>query len=122
MFYQLLAGLSAKERDQLHLTLEVEQFRLLGQSGCITINGVDDAAEFRRTRAAMEATFDGGGAYDRLLGLVPLHPIYDYRPHLHAAGLDLLEVRPTRLLGRGPAWFWTLVARKPDANLNPQEA
>ena len=55
VFYQLLAGLTAEERAQLHLTLEVPEFRLLGQSGCIAINGVDDSAEFRRTRAAMEA-------------------------------------------------------------------
>eukprot|EP00965_Chrysotila_dentata_P088731 2929152-Pleurochrysis_carterae.AAC.1 len=55
VFYQLLAGLSADERAQLHVPLPVAEYRLLGQSGCVAIEGVDDAREFRRTRDAMEA-------------------------------------------------------------------
>ena len=55
VFYQLLAGLSAEERGALHLEPPIETFALVNQSGCITINGVDDAAEFRRTRGAMES-------------------------------------------------------------------
>ena len=53
VFYQLLAGLTADERSQIHLEPPIEEFHLLNQSGCTAIEGVDDAAEMRRTRTAM---------------------------------------------------------------------
>ena len=55
VFYQLLAGLSDEERAQVHLQAGIETFHLLNQSGCVAIDGVDDAAEMQRTRTAMVA-------------------------------------------------------------------
>ena len=55
VFYQLCAGLSAEERAQLHLDVPIAQLNMLNQSGCVVIEGVDDAHELQRTRGAMEA-------------------------------------------------------------------
>mmetsp|Transcript_3156 Transcript_3156/g.9612 ORF Transcript_3156/g.9612 Transcript_3156/m.9612 type:complete len:1277 (+) Transcript_3156:392-4222(+) len=55
IFYQLLRGLTADERRASHLTLEMEELRLIGRSGCTEIAGMDDAAHFMRTMDAMEA-------------------------------------------------------------------
>ena len=55
VFYQLLAGLSAEERAKVHLDAEIETFHLLNQSGCVAIEGVDDAEELGQTRTAMVA-------------------------------------------------------------------
>ncbi len=51
----MLAGLSADERAHTHLNAPIGEYRLLNQSGCVAIDGVDDAAEMQRTKAAMEA-------------------------------------------------------------------
>jgi myosin heavy subunit len=40
---------------QVSLDAPIEQFTLLNQSGCVAIDGLDDAAEFRRTKEAMVA-------------------------------------------------------------------
>ena len=83
VFYQLLAGLGAEGRSQaamhtdahvggdggesartgslnavraqVHLSADLSSFALLNQSGCVAIEGMDDAAEFERTRGAMKA-------------------------------------------------------------------
>ena len=47
-----------------------------------------------------------------LLGLVPLHPIYDYRRHLRDIGLRVEQVRSFRLFGVGPACYWSISAVK----------
>ena len=39
----------------MHLSGEASSYALLNQSGCVAIDGVDDAHEFNRTRGAMEA-------------------------------------------------------------------
>ena len=53
VFYQLVAGASAEERKELRLPDDPEDFRYLGQSGCTTISGVDDAEEFHDMKKAM---------------------------------------------------------------------
>jgi myosin heavy subunit len=55
VFYQLLAGLEEAERVAVHLEPPIDEFSLLNQSGCVAIDGVDDAAEMNRTRTAMAA-------------------------------------------------------------------
>ena len=55
VFYQLLAGLPAEERASIHLSAPIDELTLLNQSGCIVIDGIDDAAELKRTREAMDA-------------------------------------------------------------------
>ena len=55
VFYQLLAGLTDEQRADLGLSGGAESLQLLNQSGCVAIAGVDDAAEFERTRRAMSA-------------------------------------------------------------------
>ncbi|HEV3004253.1 MAG TPA: class I SAM-dependent methyltransferase [Pirellulales bacterium] len=44
------------------------------------------------------------------LGLVPLHPIYDYRRHFANAGLKCADARSFRLLGFGPVAYESLTA------------
>lgn len=53
IFYQIVAGATAEERAELHLPGDPEEFRYLSQSGCSTINGVDDATEFKEMKNAM---------------------------------------------------------------------
>ena len=52
IFYQLAAGATAAERDQLDL-LPVEQFEYLNQGSAPCIEGVDDKAEFDATRKSL---------------------------------------------------------------------
>jgi len=52
IFYQLVAGATEQERQELGL-LPVEQFDYLNQGGDPAIEGVDDAADFTATRKSM---------------------------------------------------------------------
>eukprot|EP00004_Rigifila_ramosa_P024874 TRINITY_DN7311_c0_g1_i3.p1 TRINITY_DN7311_c0_g1~~TRINITY_DN7311_c0_g1_i3.p1 ORF type:complete len:1642 (-),score=466.43 TRINITY_DN7311_c0_g1_i3:61-4626(-) len=52
VFYQLLAGADAGMRTRYHLGAP-ETFRLVNQSGCISINGLSDAEEFRTVIKAL---------------------------------------------------------------------
>ncbi|KAH7318783.1 putative myosin MYO2 [Stachybotrys elegans] len=52
IFYQLVAGASDKEREELSI-LPVEQFEYLSQGNCPTIDGVDDKAEFEATKKSL---------------------------------------------------------------------
>lgn len=45
-----------------------------------------------------------------LLGLVPLHPIYDYRQYFAELGLETRQVRPFRLFRSGPVCYETICA------------
>lgn len=53
IFYQLVAGASEKERDELSI-FPVEQFDYLNQGNSPTIDGVDDKAEFEATKKSLE--------------------------------------------------------------------
>ncbi|KAJ9157066.1 Class v myosin [Coniochaeta hoffmannii] len=53
IFYQLVAGISDKERQELNI-LPVEQFEYLNQGNTPTIDGVDDKAEFAATRQSLK--------------------------------------------------------------------
>jgi hypothetical protein len=44
------------------------------------------------------------------LGLVPLHPIYDYRRHFADSGLEFANARSFRILGFGPVAYESLTA------------
>ena len=52
IFYQLVAGASDTLRSRLHLPEpdELEKFYYLSQSGCLKVEGVDDAEDFATTR------------------------------------------------------------------------
>ena len=53
---QLCRGASSAERKAYQLPREgLEAFRYISQSGCTTIEGVDDAAEFAGVKAALAA-------------------------------------------------------------------
>ncbi|KAL1969080.1 hypothetical protein VTN77DRAFT_914 [Rasamsonia byssochlamydoides] len=52
IFYQLVAGATEAEREQLGL-LSVEEFDYLNQGATPTIDGVDDKAEFEATRKSL---------------------------------------------------------------------
>ncbi|KAL2266532.1 hypothetical protein VTJ83DRAFT_5884 [Remersonia thermophila] len=53
IFYQLVAGVSDKERQELGL-LPIEQFEYLNQGNTPTIDGVDDKAEFSATKQSLK--------------------------------------------------------------------
>ncbi|EGG13950.1 myosin IB [Cavenderia fasciculata] len=53
IFYQLLAGASAQEKRDYVLS-SPDQFYYLNQSECYTVDGIDDAADYREVRHAME--------------------------------------------------------------------
>lgn len=53
IFYQMVAGISDKERQELNL-LPVDQFDYLNQGNMPTIDGVDDKAEYRATRQSLK--------------------------------------------------------------------
>ena len=53
IFYQLVAGVSERERQELGL-LPIEQFEYLNQGNTPTIDGVDDKAEFNATRQSLK--------------------------------------------------------------------
>lgn len=52
IFYQLVAGATEEEREQLGL-VPVEHFDYLNQGGAPHIDGVDDAKDFKDTRASL---------------------------------------------------------------------
>jgi myosin-5 len=53
IFYQMVAGISDKERQELNI-LPVDQFEYLNQGNTPTIDGVDDKAEFAATRQSLK--------------------------------------------------------------------
>ena len=53
IFYQLVAGVSDKERQELSL-LPIEQFEYLNQGNTPTIDGMDDKAEFIATKQSLK--------------------------------------------------------------------
>ncbi|GAX85034.1 hypothetical protein CEUSTIGMA_g12454.t1 [Chlamydomonas eustigma] len=53
IFYQLVKGATEEERQALRLPTDPSAFRYLAGSGCTSIEGVDDAADFRAVRTAM---------------------------------------------------------------------
>ena len=53
---QLCRGVSAEEADQYRLPADpMHEFNYLNQSGCSSIEGVDDASDFAMLKAAMLA-------------------------------------------------------------------
>ena len=52
-FYQLCAGASAEEAANLHI-YPAESYAYLTKGECLVIEGVDDAAEYQKTRACIE--------------------------------------------------------------------
>ena len=75
IFYQLLAGATEKERQDLHL-LPVEQFDYLNQGNAPTIDGVDDKAEFAATKSSLSTIgvddVQQAGIFNLLGGLLHL--------------------------------------------------
>ncbi|KAL6052487.1 unconventional myosin-Ia [Balamuthia mandrillaris] len=53
IFYQLIAGASASQRQEMQLG-DPSTFNYLNQSGCFVVDGMNDAAEFRATKHAMD--------------------------------------------------------------------
>jgi len=53
IFYQLVAGASERQRQELSL-LPIDQFDYLNQGSCPTIDGVDDKAEFEATKQSLK--------------------------------------------------------------------
>jgi len=53
IFYQLLAGADANLKNDFGINCDPTCFYYLGQSGCTTVDDVDDAKDFQEVRAAM---------------------------------------------------------------------
>ncbi|KAK7757261.1 Myosin type-2 heavy chain 1 [Diatrype stigma] len=75
IFYQLLAGATEKERQDLHL-LPVEQFDYLNQGNAPVIEGFDDKAEFAATKSSLAtigvSEAQQTGIFNLLAGLLHL--------------------------------------------------
>ncbi|KAI1662989.1 putative myosin MYO2 [Daldinia decipiens] len=75
IFYQLLAGATDKERQELSL-LPVEQFDYLNQGNSPTIDGMDDKAEFIATKSSLKTIgvdeAQQAGIFNLLAGLLHL--------------------------------------------------
>ena len=54
IFYQLCRGLDAGQKKKFKLKA-VEEYFYLSQSGCVTVEGVDDKEDFAEVRSAMES-------------------------------------------------------------------
>jgi len=53
IFYQMIEGLPANEKEEYHLT-DANDFKYLNHSGCTKVDGVDDVREFEDTNVAMK--------------------------------------------------------------------
>ncbi|KAH6626363.1 P-loop containing nucleoside triphosphate hydrolase protein [Chaetomium sp. MPI-SDFR-AT-0129] len=75
IFYQLVAGVTEKERQELGL-LPIEQFEYLNQGNTPTIDGVDDKAEFLATKQSLKtigvSDADQASIFKLLAGLLHL--------------------------------------------------
>eukprot|EP00899_Mesostigma_viride_P019284 jgi/Mesvir1/27357/Mv07168-RA.1 len=69
IFYQLCAGADASEREMFRLK-DPDQFNFLKQSGCLSIEGIDDAEEFRILKKAMDTCEIRGDDQRELFKLV----------------------------------------------------
>ncbi|KAI9818569.1 MAG: Myosin type-2 heavy chain 1 [Pycnora praestabilis] len=135
IFYQLVAGATDAERDQLGL-IPVEHFDYLNQGGAPVIDGVDDKADFEATRrslATIGVTADKQAEIFRLLAAL-LHlgnvKISASRTDSVLAPTELSLVKVCNLLGVDATEFakWTikkqLITRgeKIMSNLTQQQA
>ncbi len=135
IFYQLIAGATDEEREELGL-LPVEQFDYLNQGGEPVIDGVDDEAEFNATRKSLSTI----GVKDalqaeifRLLAAL-LHlgnvKITATRTESSLSSSEPSLVRACEILGINAADFakWTIKKQlttrgeKITSNLTPQQA
>jgi len=69
IFYQLVAGATSTEREQWGL-LPVEHFDYLNQGGHPSIEGVDDATEFKATRQSLSTIGVSGHKQDSIFGIL----------------------------------------------------
>ena len=53
IFYQMIRGLDPQAREALHLSEEVEDYAMLAQGGCCSLEDVDDAEEFAQVAEAL---------------------------------------------------------------------
>lgn len=53
IFYRMLAGMSPKDRELLHLT-DASDYYYLTQGNCISCEGMNDSEEFAIIRGAMK--------------------------------------------------------------------
>lgn len=70
IFYQLLNGVPKSAREPLGLSLSIDSFSYLNQSGTTTVPGIDDEKEFKLTRAAMKAVGMKGREQEAIFKLV----------------------------------------------------
>ncbi|KAK9692967.1 Myosin type-2 heavy chain 1 [Basidiobolus ranarum] len=118
IFYQLCAGASSEEREELSIS-DYSDFYYLNQGGLGTIAGVDDNEEFSQTRKSLELV---GVAMDAqkdifkiLAGVLHLGNIHIGGSEKHGAALDDGDnafIIATSLLGLDPAEFRKWLMKK----------
>ena len=53
IFYQLIEGSSGAEKEKWRLLASPDEYRLLS-NGAMSVDGIDDVADFQRVKEAME--------------------------------------------------------------------
>ncbi|TLS26035.1 hypothetical protein PpBr36_07396 [Pyricularia pennisetigena] len=69
IFYQLVAGVSDQQRQELGI-LPIEEFEYLNQGNTPTIDGVDDKAEFMATKASLKTIGVNDSQQDEIFKLL----------------------------------------------------
>lgn len=69
IFYQFLAGATDHEKSRYKVS-DAKNFRYLNQSGCTTIDGVDDEQLYNKTKNAMTYLGISEGTQDTLFGVL----------------------------------------------------
>ncbi|ERF69328.1 hypothetical protein EPUS_04033 [Endocarpon pusillum Z07020] len=135
IFYQLIAGATDEEREDLGL-LPVEQFDYLNQGGEPLIDGVDDQADFEATRKSLSTIGVTGELQAEIFRLLAalLHlgnvTIATTRTESSLSSSEPSLVRACDILGISAADFakWTVKKQlttrgeKITSNLTPQQA
>ncbi|KAJ5320518.1 hypothetical protein PENANT_c033G03137 [Penicillium antarcticum] len=117
IFYQLVAGASDQEKQDLNL-LSAEDFEYLNQGGTPTIDGVDDKAEFEATRKSLATigvpTEDQTGIFRVLAALLHLGnvKITATRTESSLSSTEPALVRACELLGIDANEFARWIVKK----------
>ena len=69
VFYQICAGASAEEKEQLGVD-NPEYFKYLSGSGCFKVDGIDDVQEWRDTCNALNVMGVEGEEYNSVLKMI----------------------------------------------------
>jgi len=94
IFYQMLAGADMSIKNDFGINCDPTCFFYLGQSGCTTVEGVDDAKDYREVKAAMGTVgLSDGEQYDIFRSLAGI---------LHLGNIRFQGEPPAQVTDRQP--------------------